>query len=201
MIESLMTLVIATSLLLGSPGPVPIALAAIGATFGVKQGLPFLCGILSGLLLVILATVLGLSALFTAYPNFRIICQIIASLYMVHIAFKIATASVVPNIAEQSAPKYRDGLVLNVLNPKAYAAFIAIFSQFLLPLSHTSISYLMTAVICIVVAALVDSLWLVFGSLLKPVFSSPKHAKAIRLVFAILLVITVLVSLVFSLPS
>lgn len=40
------TLIIMTLLLLGSPGPAPIALAATGATAGVKNGLPFFADIM-----------------------------------------------------------------------------------------------------------------------------------------------------------
>jgi len=46
MTESVLALIIATSVLLGSPGPAPLALAATSATFGIKNSLPFYFGIL-----------------------------------------------------------------------------------------------------------------------------------------------------------
>lgn len=42
MLESIVSLIAATGLLLGSPGPAPLALAATGATFGIRRGAPFL---------------------------------------------------------------------------------------------------------------------------------------------------------------
>ena len=48
MIEALLTIAFTTAILLGSPGPAPIALAATGAAQGFTRGLPFLCGILLG---------------------------------------------------------------------------------------------------------------------------------------------------------
>jgi len=82
MFESILLLIVATSLLLGSPGPAPIALAATGATFGIKKGIPFLLGILSGLIVVIIGTTVGIATLFNAFPAVRLTVQIIGALYI-----------------------------------------------------------------------------------------------------------------------
>ena len=198
-LESFITLIIATGLLLGSPGPVPIALAATGATFGFKQGLPFLLGILIGLTFAITGASLGLSAVLISYPNIGVVCQVMAAGYMCYIAYKIATAPVMTDDHSNTVPNFRDGFVLNLLNPKAYAAFVAIFSQFLLPYSAVTLSYSITSIVCLMVAIVVDSLWLMFGSLLKPIFTHPKHARIIRIVFAVLMLVTVISSLIMGL--
>ncbi len=41
MIEGILTLILVTTLLLGSPGPAPLALAGISAAFGIRRGMPF----------------------------------------------------------------------------------------------------------------------------------------------------------------
>lgn len=191
LLESFIVLITTTVLLLGSPGPAPLALAATGATFGVKRGFPFLAGILSGLSVAIIGATAGLAALFSQFPNFRIVCQLIGAAYILYIAYKIASAPVVTVQGSQAAPSFRDGFILNLLNPKAYAAFLAIFSQFLLPFTDTHIAYVVTGITCFVVATVVDILWLMFGGALKPVFSKPKQARAIRILFAILMVVAV----------
>ena len=195
LLESFIVLITSTALLLGSPGPAPAALAATGATFGVRRGVPFLAGILSGLSVAIIGATAGLAAMFSQFPNFRIVCQFIGAAYILFIAYKIASAPVVTKQDSQAAPRFRDGFILNLLNPKAYAAFLAIFSQFLLPFTDTYIAYVVTAITCLVVATAVDILWLLFGGALKPVFSKPKQARAIRILFAILMVIAVVYAL------
>ena len=184
MLDAYLSLITTTALLLGSPGPAPLALAATGATYGTKQGLPFLCGILTGLIFVIVGTTAGLSVLFTTFPNVRSICQILGALYIAFIAFKIATAPIITTEKKQTAPRFIDGFILNLINPKAYAAFLAIFTQFILPYTDTTISYLMTGLCCLAVAIVVDILWLGFGGLLKPIFSEPRQARIIRIIFA-----------------
>jgi len=174
-IEAIGSLILATTLLLGSPGPVPIALAATGASFGVKRGVPFLAGILCGLAVAITLGSLGIVALFSTFPASRIALGIAGALYICYIAVKIATA---PLLAEQDlsrtkTPSFRDGFILNLLNPKAYAAFVALFSQFLLPFPTESLSTAVTALVAFGVAILVDGVWLVLGGILAPLFRSP----------------------------
>lgn len=191
MFESFITLFTVTLLLLGSPGPAPIALAATGATFGTRRGLPFLFGILFGLCFAIVATMTGLVALFSQLPMLRVVFQFVGGGYMIYVAFKIATASVLEDQDEQFAPSFRDGLILNILNPKVYAAFLAIFSQFLLPFSDVYLSYLVTALTCFIVAVIVDVLWLMGGNFLRPFFVKPVQARMIRMLFAISIFIAV----------
>ena len=191
MFEPFVSLIIATALLLGSPGPAPLALAATGAAYGVKKGVPFLYGILFGLSIAIVGATVGLATLFSSFPNLRFICQIIGAMYIAYIAFKIATAPIVSRSTSVTAPSFKDGFILNLLNPKAYAAFLAIFSQFLLPFANSTVGYVVTGITCLLVATVVDALWLLFGGVLKPVFSNPKQARAIRILFAILMLGTV----------
>lgn len=194
--ESFIVLITTTALLLGSPGPAPLALAATGATYGVKKGIPFLTGILFGLSVAIIGAIAGLAALFSQFPNFRVICQIAGGAYILFIAYKIASAPIISTQGTQEAPSFKDGFILNLLNPKAYAAFLAIFSQFLLPFTEIYIGYITTGLTCLVVAAIVDTLWLMFGGLLRPIFTKPKQARVIRIVFATLMVLAVIYALI-----
>ena len=72
MFEPVLALVAATALLLGSPGPAPIALSAVGAAYGVQRGTPFLVGILAGLSVAVVGATVGLAALFTAWLKIAI---------------------------------------------------------------------------------------------------------------------------------
>lgn len=191
MFESFIVLVTTTTLLLGSPGPAPLALAATGATYGLRKGMPFLLGILAGLAFAIVGAIVGLSALFSAFPDIKFACQLIGAAYITYIAYKIATAPVVSNDDVLSPPKFRDGFILNLLNPKAYAAFLAIFSQFILPFSDLTVGYLATGIVCFLVATVVDFLWLGLGGLLKPIFAQPIQARVIRVMFAVLMLAAV----------
>ena len=196
MTEAVISLIAATALLLGSPGPAPLALAASAAVFGFRGSLPFLTGILSGLAVAIVLGAAGMAAFFAAFPNTRLFVQILGGLYIGYVALKIASAPILPPEETQSdsAPRFLDGFILNLLNPKAYAAFLAIFSQFLLPLSTNLQSTAVTALIAFAVAIVVDMAWLALGGLLRPVFETPRLARVTRVTLAILMMIAVVLA-------
>ena len=195
--EALVSLVITTTLLLGSPGPATLALAATGATFGFRQGTRFLLGILCGLSVAIIGAAVGVATLFARFSGIRIAAQILGASYITYIAIKIATAPVLDLDATErlNRPRFRDGFILNLLNVKAYAAFLAIFSQFLLPFDQAITSYVLTGLICVSIATAVDIIWLWFGSAISPLFSQPRAARILRVSFAILMLLAVAVVL------
>lgn len=194
MTEAIIALVSATALLLGSPGPAPLALAGTSAAFGIRRGLPFLLGILAGLCVAIIGATAGLAALFQAHPSARLFVQILGAAYICYVALKIATGPVVDTDAkgELAAPRFIDGFILNLFNPKAYAAFLAVFSQFLLPFPEQAAAFITTAIVCLLVAAAVDFAWLCFGGIIGPLFNRPRAARAMRITFAIVMVAAVL---------
>jgi len=193
-IDSTLILFGVTILLLGSPGPATLGIAATSATFGVKQSIPFLIGILLGLTAALAGAVFGIAVLFTTWPETRLTVQIVGALYISFIAFKIATAPILQSTAEaaKNIPGLLDGFILNLLNVKAYAVFFAIFSQFLLPFTDERIGYLMTAAVCFIVATVVDIGWLFLGGVLKSAFEKPTSARRVRFTFATLMVVAVI---------
>lgn len=187
MLESLVALMTTSALLLGSPGPVPVALAATGASFGVSKSIPFLLGIISGLCLVLCATLFGLSILLEQFPALIFTLQILSCLYLLYIAYKIGTASSSIQQQAQEVPGYKTGLVFNIINPKAYAAMLTLLSQPLL-ISDDSTGILLVASICILaVGLIVDTAWLILGSALQPVFNKGTQQRVIRITFALLI--------------
>ena len=194
MIEAIITLTVATAVLLGSPGPATLSLAAVGATFGVRVGTPYLTGILLGLFCAMMGAVFGIAAIFTQWPQAEKIIQLLGATYLMYVAYRIATAPVLGDgdFAKHKAPGLRDGFVLNLLNPKAYAAFFVLFSQFLLPLEELPTQYLATSLIVFAVAIIVDSIWLAIGSGVRSIFANPKSARATRILFALSIVFATL---------
>jgi threonine/homoserine/homoserine lactone efflux protein len=188
LLNSLIVLIGATTLLLGSPGPAPLALAASSAIFGTTKTIPFLLGILSGLGLVIVGSAMGLSLLIEGKPVVKTALQIIGVLYILCIALKIASAPVHSfETNTKTQPSFIDGLILNLSNPKAYAAIFALFTQFALPYQSNLKSLVTTGLVCLVVAIVIDTAWVLVGSALRRLFAHPVYARPLRLLFAFLM--------------
>ena len=190
MTDGIVALSIATGVLLGSPGPATLSLAAVGATYGIAKGARYLFGILMGLLFAMAGAVFGVAAVFAQWPEARWIVQLLGVAYLLYIAYRIATAPVLDKNAQNLSkpPSFRDGFILNLLNPKAYAAFFVLFSQFLLPFPNIAVRYVLTSLVCFAVAIVVDSIWLAIGSAIRLLFTHPHMARAVRIIFALSIV-------------
>ena len=189
--EALITLTIAAGVLLGSPGPATLSLAAVGATVGVAKGVPYLAGILVGLICAMAGAIVGVAAIFVQWPQAKLIVQILGALYLTYIAWRIASAPISSDSesSDQKTPGFRDGVVLNILNPKLYAGFFVLFSQFLLPIPNATAQYVTTGAVMFAIGVVVDSIWLALGSTIQALFAHPKYARGIRVLFGLSIVV------------
>ncbi|MCG9768382.1 LysE family translocator [Pseudoalteromonas piscicida] len=195
MFEALLSVAITTAVLLGSPGPAPLALAATAASQGVKKGFPFLAGILTGLLVAVIFAATGVAGLLVSHPQVTLMLKWLAAAYLIYVAYKIAANNAALGSAGAQLPSFKDGFILNLLNPKAYAACIAIFSTASVPASSNLVATLLAASVCYVVAIVVDTMWLVLGGVIFKTLNDETVLKRIRIGFALTLVVLVLYGL------
>ena len=197
MIETLILLSVATVALLGSPGPAPLALAACGASFGVRASLPFLAGILTGLTLVTGLVLAGLGTVISQYPHLAWGMQVLATLWFLYIAWRILFAA--PNVNHQAElPSFKSGVIFNLINPKAYLAMMALMSQFLLPAEQLWLSYSLTALVLLILAVFIDGFWLLAGGALQALLTNSSSAFVIRLIIVCGMLMAALSSLILA---
>ncbi len=185
--------ILAALALTGSPGPNTLSLAAVGAAFGRKRGLKYMTGLSFGVVLVILITGTGISGLVLAIPGAAPVIAAIAGLYFLYLAYRIATAPPVVSAPDTANdPKWYDGVILSLLNPKAYAAMAALFSGFVLVVNDPLLDALTKAALTTLTILFVNSCWLLTGSLLTPFLTNPKTNRIINISFAILLILSMI---------
>ncbi|WP_110655778.1 LysE family translocator [Salinicola halimionae] len=198
MISDVTTLAVTALLLFGSPGPGPMTIVATSATFGIRRTISLYLGILLGLGLSMVAASLGLATLLAAWPSLKSALQILGGLYVLYLAYRIATTPLDPNQAGGSCLTLTDGVLLNILNPKSYAVLLVIYSKFLLPVSPVVAAYLMTMLTCMAVAVITNLFWLCLGGAIRPLFQHPAASRRLRFGFAALMVIAVCWALFYS---
>lgn len=123
-----------TSLLIElTPGPNMTWLAVLGARAGRAAALSAVAGIALGLAFAGLVAGVGLSALVTAEPWAFNSLRWLGSAYLLWLAFDAWSDADGKGKAEprQSGRHFLQGLLTNVLNPKAYLFYAAILPQFL----------------------------------------------------------------------
>ena len=188
-------------LLLLTPGPGVLSTAGVGAAFGFGAGIRYVGGLFVGTNLVALAVVSGLATIVLASDWARYLLLFLSTLYLLYIAARIALAgSKIAFIAAARKPGIRAGILLQVINPKAYAVNTAWFSGFVLypdslPM-ETAVKFLLINLIWIPV----HLLWLAAGHSLQQMDLSASTQSLINklMALAMLLVVALAVYSVFG---
>ena len=76
-----------------TPGPNNMMLMASGVNFGFRRTIPHMLGIAIGFFVLLLSVGFGLGALLHAVPALQTALKVVSLLYMLWLAWKIATSS------------------------------------------------------------------------------------------------------------
>ena len=185
--QRLLTLVLASTVVMGSPGPATISVSAVGAAFGLHHSLRYTCGVIVGTTAVLLAVTTGVMAVLASVPKLTPLLAAASAAYILYLAFKIATAPPVAARTDGAAlPTFLGGFLLAIANPKAYVAIAAVFAG--TPLSDLD-ARLKLAVLAFMIVA-IHVLWLLAGAAFARFLRRPRASRIINLIFAATLVIT-----------
>lgn len=190
--DALPAFLLAAASLAGSPGPATLSLAATGAAFGARRALAYLAGIVAGMIAIMGVCAAGLIGAVLAVPGVAPVAAALAIAYMVYLAWRIATAAPV-SAADDPGPRpgFAGGLLLSLLNPKAYAAVTALFSGFVLVEGAPLADALAKTAAMTAVAGVAFAAWLTLGAAVTRRLRRPRLHRAVNLGFALMLLAAV----------
>ena len=193
----MITFALAIVLMLATPGPGVLSAAGVGAGFGAAAGLRYVAGLCIGQALVYAAVAAGLSAFVLDTPWLRITLMAVSFLYLLYLASRIAFAGAqVAFIRSETPPGLMAGLLLQPINPKAYAVNKTFFSGFAFYpdsfLTETIIKLLILNAIWIPV----HFAWLYAGNRLRSLDISAQAQRRINFLMAFCLLGVVGLSLI-----
>ena len=190
---------LAALLLLITPGPGVMSLAGVGAAFGTRPGLAYMSGLCLGTNLVAGMVVAGYAALLLATPYIRTALMALSFGYLLWLALKIAFAGrKLAFIQADRPPGLVGGVMLQIINPKAYVVNTALFTGFAFAnsslLAETAWKFLILNAIWIVI----HLLWLYAGISLNRFNLSERAQFAINSGMALAMVgVVILAALVY----
>ncbi|EPX78687.1 LysE family translocator [Salipiger mucosus] len=127
----MLTFAVAVILLIITPGPGVLSIAGVGAAYGWRDGLRYGAGLFVGSNLVVAAVITGLAAVVLSAPTVRVVLMVASVAYLLYLASRVAFAgSRIAFIEAKSAPGIRAGILLQAINPKAYAVNTSLFTGF-----------------------------------------------------------------------
>jgi threonine/homoserine/homoserine lactone efflux protein len=194
--HAVLGLVLAAMVVMGSPGPSTMSVMAVGAVYGVRRSLAYAFGLILGTTAVLIAVATGLAALLGSLPGLAPVLGIAAAVYILYLAFRIATAPPLPaGDPDSPAPSFSAAFLLAIANPKAYLAIASVFASSTLIGDMPILDGLLkTAVLALMIAAIHGG-WLVGGAALARFLRHPVASRIAHLLFAAMLIGTVLLSL------
>jgi threonine/homoserine/homoserine lactone efflux protein len=187
---------LAVLLLLITPGPGVLSTAGVGAAFGFNAGLRYVTGLCIGTNLVALIVVSGLAAVILAIDWARHSLLLLSALYLSYLGLRIAFAgSRVAFIQAERKPGIREGLLLQFINPKAYAVNLTWFSGFVLyPQSLVAETLLKFAIINLVWIP-IHLLWLGAGVAVHRLDLPQRTQRVINILMALAMFVVVALAL------
>ena len=175
------TFLAALLLILGTPGPGVLSLAGVGAAFGYRAGWRYGFGLFVGSNIVMLAAALGLAALFATNASFRLVFTVLSTGYLAYLAAKIAFAgSKIAFIAAETPPGFWGAILLQIINPKAYAVGIFVFSNFPIWPQSLTVEIVLKFVLLNLVWIPIHIAWMAAGVSLNRLDVAPKTQRIIN---------------------
>ena len=137
MIEILLSFALATTALAISPGPDNMYVLTQSIVNGKKYGLATVYGLISGCIVHTTLLAFGVSIIIKESESLFFALKLFGAIYLIYLAYKVykSDASIAfseDNIAKKSTKKlFKQGFIMNVLNPKVSIFFLAFFPGFL----------------------------------------------------------------------
>ncbi|MEM8893945.1 MAG: LysE family translocator [Bacteroidota bacterium] len=176
--------------LFATPGPATLSIAASGAAYGFNKTLRYIVGLILGMVIIFIMVASGLGLLFERYPVVHTTFQWISLVYMLYLAYKIATAPPL-HTAKAKPLGPLQGITLNLVNPKAYFAVIGVVSQFTIPGEGYLQSLIVLIIWSMAMAFCTNMVWAYGGTFIASRLSNSETSSKINVVFAFLLVFSI----------
>jgi threonine/homoserine/homoserine lactone efflux protein len=192
---SIAALLLSSAAIMGSPGPSTISAVAMGAAFGLRGALNYVCGLIVGTLGVLLVVAAGVVALAVSVPYGAKALGWLAGAYCLFLAFKIATAPPLKSGGRTlAAPAFAGGFLLAIVNPKAYLAIGAVFASVTVA-SDRGLDALVKTVVLAVMIVIIHAVWLLAGASLSRLLHDPVSSRLINVALAAALAAAVVATL------
>lgn len=179
-----------------TPGPNNVIALSSGATHGFRATIPMMWGVSLGFPAMQFAVALGLGTVLVAFPWIYPVIQVAGALYLIWLAWKIASSSDagVGNgeaAADAKPVTFLQSCLFQWVNPKGWIIAISGLATFVPPDRFWSSVALFTATFS-VIAWPATALWTAFGVLLQRWLATGRRIRVFNLAMAVLLLLSLL---------
>ena len=174
-----------------TPGPNNFLASHSGFNFGFKKSIPLILGVAFGWTTLIVLLELGLILVFKQYSIIQKIIQIVGTLFVIYLAYKISFSKSDEEDQSKTPITFFDIFIFQFLNPKGVIFATVIVATYIKPEE----SFLTTAVITFIlfVIALTSIIfWTLLGKYLRNFATSEKFIKFFNYSMSFLLIVCII---------
>jgi len=190
MLVSIISFAFATAM---TPGPNNFMLLSSGLTFGYKRTLAHIIGVMVGFPIMIMAVGLGLGSVFTMYPIMYDVLKVVGILYLLWMAWKVATSSSSMGTSDEVKKPFTllQAMLFQWVNPKAWVMVITAIGSFITVKEDAFLQVLFIAFTYLIIGMLSTNFWALGGVYLHKFISNVQSIKIFNVLMAVLIVLSV----------
>ena len=175
-----------------SPGPNNFVAFYSGFNFGITRTLPHIIGVTLGFPFLLLCVALGLINVFKLYPLIQEILKYLGTLFLIYLAYKIATATTSDETKKENPVKFIETFLFQYLNPKGVTVAIIVVSTYV-ELGENYINYATQVVLlALLFSSTSITLWTFIGKFLRKFATNDKFIKYFNYAMSSLLLLSII---------
>ena len=175
-----------------TPGPNNVVASYSGFNFGILKTVPHILGVTLGFTSLVLFLTIGLINVFKLFPIIQEIMKYLGTLFLIYLAYKIASSSVSDDTKKENPVKFIETFLFQYLNPKGVTVAIIVVSTYL-ELGENYFNYA-TQIVTLAFLFSVTSitLWTFIGKFLRKFATNDKFIKSFNYVMSVLLLLSII---------
>tara|TARA_B100000214_G_scaffold373124_1_gene352784 strand:+ start:213 stop:803 length:591 start_codon:yes stop_codon:yes gene_type:complete len=175
-----------------TPGPNNVVASYSGFNFGIIKTIPHILGVTLGFTSLVFFLTIGLINFFKLFPSIQIIMKYLGSLFLIYLAYKIASSTTSDEIRKENPVKFIETFLFQYLNPKGVMVGVIVVSTYV----ELGVNYVNYATQVVVLAFLFSStsitLWTFIGKFLRKFATNEKFIKYFNYAMSGLLLLSII---------
>ena len=160
-----------------TPGPNNVVASYSGFNFGILKTVPHILGVTLGFTSLVLFLTIGLINVFKLFPMIQEIMKYLGTLFLIYLAYKIASSSVSDDTKKENPVKFIETFLFQYLNPKGVMVAIIVVSTYV-ELGENYISHATQVVfLAFLFSSTSITLWTFIGKFLRKFATNEKFIK------------------------
>lgn len=176
-----------------TPGPNNILVASSGVNFGFRATIPHILGVTVGYPLMLFIVGLGLARVFIAVPQTHLVLKYLCMLYLLYLAWRIATASAGGESRKTAKPlTFMQAAAFQWVNGKGWVVALSAVTTYTVVNSTLLLQIVALSGIALLITLGSVSTWTMFGAMLRQFLHTERRRRGFNYSMAALLVASII---------